>query len=115
MRMRIPGMYAFIIGILVAIMVTMVLWYTGWVKTESFLTDILIIVVTWVFISGLALLGAIILGMFLGHRILSFKGFTPFEKEMLLMRSDIKMISKRLDAIEEELEKIHFDLEHKEW
>lgn len=57
------------------------------------------------FILVLALLGAIFLGLFLGHRILSVGGFTPFEKSMLEMKEDIKKINGRLEKIEEKLNK----------
>ncbi len=55
------------------------------------------------FVIVLALLGAIFLGLFLGHRILSVGGFTPFEKSMLEMKEDIKKINGRLEKIEEKL------------
>jgi len=57
------------------------------------------------FIVVLALLGAIFLGLFLGHRILSVGGFTPFEKSMLEMKEDIKKIDERLEKIEKKLSK----------
>ncbi len=57
------------------------------------------------FVIVLALLGAIFLGLFLGHRILSVHGFTPFEKSMLEMKEDIKKIGERLEEIERKLSK----------
>jgi hypothetical protein len=57
------------------------------------------------FIIVMALLGAIFLGLFLGHRTLSVGGFTPFEKSMLEMKEDIKRIDERLEKIEEKLSK----------
>jgi len=57
------------------------------------------------FIIVLALLGAIFLGLFLGHRTLSVGGFTPFEKSMLEMKEDIKKVGERLEKIEEKLSK----------
>ncbi|MBA3044279.1 hypothetical protein FP804_03990 [archaeon] len=57
------------------------------------------------FIIVLALLGAIFLGLFLGHRTLSVGGFTPFEKSMLEMKEDIKKIGERLEEIERKLSK----------
>ena len=103
-------MYVFIIGLLVAIMALLVLWFMGIIDTGSILADILIIFVQWVFITGLALLGAIVLGMFVGHRIFSLRGFTPFEKGMLVMRSDVRSIETRLDAIEQQLKEIREEI-----
>ena len=57
------------------------------------------------FIIVLALLGAIFLGLFLGHRTLSVGSFTPFEKSMLEMKEDIKKIGERLEEIERKLSK----------
>ncbi len=57
------------------------------------------------FIIVLALLGAIFIGLFLGHRTLSIGGFTPFEKSMLEMKEDIKKVGERLEKIEEKLSK----------
>ena len=57
------------------------------------------------FIIVLALLGAIFLGLFLGHRTLSVGGFTPFEKSMLEMKEDIKKVGERLQEIERKLSK----------
>ena len=57
------------------------------------------------FVIVLALLGAIFIGLFLGHRTLSVGGFTPFEKSMLEMKEDIKKVGERLEKIEEKLSK----------
>lgn len=57
------------------------------------------------FVIVLALLGAIFLGLFLGHRTLSVGGFTPFEKSMLEMKEDIRKVGERLEKIEEKLNK----------
>ncbi|UCE37177.1 MAG: hypothetical protein JSW00_17135 [Thermoplasmata archaeon] len=56
-------------------------------------------IVTWVALILMALIGAIFIGMFLSHRILSIGGFTPFEEEMLKMREEIKSINTKLDSL----------------
>lgn len=56
-------------------------------------------IVTWIALILMALIGAIFFGMFLSHRILSIRGFTPFEEEMLKMREDIKSINTKLDSL----------------
>ncbi|HID73974.1 MAG TPA: hypothetical protein EYP43_02860 [Thermoplasmata archaeon] len=110
---KIPIIYLFMVGVLLSIMAVLILWFVGVIKTESIITDILIILVQWVFITGLALLGAILLGMFLGHRFLSIRGFTPFEKEMLEMHSNIKAMNARLDSIQSDIEAIRKALEER--
>ena len=54
-----------------------------------------------VFISVLSIIGAVFLGMFISHKIMSISGFTPFEEEMLLMREDIKEIKIKLEEKKE--------------
>jgi predicted membrane protein len=56
-------------------------------------------ILTWIALILMALIGAIFIGMFLSHRILSIAGFTPFEEEMLKMREEIKAIHKKLDSL----------------
>ena len=52
-----------------------------------------------VVISVLAIVGAVFVGMFVSHRILSTQGFTPFEQEMLRMRQEIRELSERIEQI----------------
>ncbi|MDI6855450.1 MAG: hypothetical protein QMD21_01520 [Candidatus Thermoplasmatota archaeon] len=54
----------------------------------------------WIAILILAIIGAVFLGMYLSHRILLTKDFTPFEKAMLEMKEDIAEINRKLDSIE---------------
>ena len=61
----------------------------------SFLVFILALMV----VSVLSIIGAVFVGMFVSHRILSTKGFTPFEQEMLRMRQDVRELSERLGEI----------------
>ena len=56
-------------------------------------------IVGWIALILLALIGAIFIGMFLSHRILSIGGFTPFEEEMLKMRKDIEDINEKLNEL----------------
>jgi hypothetical protein len=47
----------------------------------------------------LSIIGAVFVGMFVSHRILSTKGFTPFEQEMLRMRQELRDLTERLGEI----------------
>ncbi len=55
------------------------------------------------FVIVLALIGAIFVGMYISHRILTVRGFTPFEKAMLEMKEDINKIKQKLENIEKKL------------
>jgi len=52
-----------------------------------------------VVISVLAIVGAVFVGMFVSHRILSTQGFTPFEQEMLRMRQEVRELNERVSEI----------------
>lgn len=56
-------------------------------------------VIALVVISVLAIVGAVFVGMFVSHRILSTQGFTPFEREMLEMRQDVRRLAERVDEL----------------
>jgi uncharacterized membrane protein (DUF106 family) len=69
------------------------------IPVQNAIADPLAFVIALIFTTLIALVGAIFIGVFLSHRILNPTGFTPFEEEMLRMRSDIQEIRKDLDAI----------------
>jgi hypothetical protein len=60
------------------------------------IADPLALVVALIFTTLLALVGAIFIGVFLSHRLLSPTGFTPFEEEMLRMRADLREVKRDL-------------------
>ena len=64
------------------------------VPIETVLGDPLAIVIAIIFTTVVALVGAIFIGVYLSHRILSPTGFTPFEEEMLRMRSDVQQLKR---------------------
>jgi hypothetical protein len=63
---------------------------------QSAIADPLAFVIALVFTTLLALVGAIFIGVYLSHRLLSPTGFTPFEEEMLRMRSDLREVKRDL-------------------
>jgi hypothetical protein len=50
-------------------------------------------------VSILSIIGAVFVGMVVSHRILSVKGFTPFEQEMLRMRQEVRELNERVVEI----------------
>ncbi|HTT45240.1 MAG TPA: hypothetical protein VMH38_04405 [Thermoplasmata archaeon] len=56
--------------------------------------DPLAFVIALVFTTLVALVGAIFIGVYLSHRLLNPTGFTPFEEEMLRMRSDVQTMKR---------------------
>jgi len=64
------------------------------VPVQNVVGDPLTIVVALIFTTVVALVGAIFIGVYLSHRILSPTGFTPFEEEMLRMRADVQQVKR---------------------
>lgn len=86
-----------VVAVLVIVELSIV---TGVLTVNNLLGFFILFVYALVAISVLAIVGAIFVGMWVSHRILSTQGFTPFEQEMLRMRQDLKEIAKRLEAID---------------
>jgi hypothetical protein len=57
----------------------------------------------WVFIIVVAIVGALLLGMFISHRLLTHGGFTPFEEEMMRMRKEVQQSLKHSEKMREEV------------
>ena len=55
-------------------------------------------------VSLAAVLGGVLLGMFIATRTLSTQGFTPFEVSMLRLRDDIHNLNKEIKSIKEYIE-----------
>ena len=86
-------LWLLIIGVLVAIEIGVV---TGRLDPIG---SFLIFLIGLMVVSVLSIIGAVFVGMFVSHRILSTKGFTPFEQGMLLMRQEVRELSDRLGEI----------------
>ncbi len=66
---------------------------------ESVLSDPLVFVLALVFTTVVALVGAIFIGIYISARILSPSGFTPFEEEMLRMRTDLRDVKAAVEEM----------------
>ena len=69
----------------------------GWISFDNIVANFFIFVFSLVTIFILAVIGAIFVGMFITHRVLSTQSFTPFEEEMLKMRRDITEVKMLLE------------------
>ena len=70
---------------------------------QSVLADPVGLFSTLLFVTILALIGAIFLGIYISHRILSPLGFSPFEEEMLHMRGDLLELRRTVETIRDRL------------
>ena len=65
---------------------------------QSAVGNLLSFIFALVFTTILALIGAIFIGIYISQRLRS-TGFTPFEEEMLRMRSEVSEMRRQLDAL----------------
>ena len=63
------------------------------------LTNFYFVILAFAVIGILAIIGAVFLGIFVTTRILSSREFTPFEKEMLAMREDVKALTAKVEEL----------------
>lgn len=66
---------------------------------ESAINDPLALVLALVFTTIVALVGAMFIGIYISARILSPSGFTPFEEEMLRMRTDLQDVKVAVEEL----------------
>ena len=101
-----PLAYQATVGIVVAFLLYLILFLTGYIQFDvsSLLTFYAFSVYT---VSLAAVLGGVLLGMFIATRTLSTQGFTPFEVSMLRLRDDIISLQKEVKIIIKYLEKEH--------
>lgn len=52
-----------------------------------------------IFVTIVALVGAIFIGIYVSQRLLSPRGFSPFEEEMLKMRADVTELRRQLQEV----------------
>jgi uncharacterized membrane protein YciS (DUF1049 family) len=93
-----------IVGLLGAIEIAIVV---GAVNPYDVVTFFFIMVSGLIVISVLAIIGATFLGIYISHRILSTRDFTPFEQEMLRMSEEVKRLSGTVEEIAKAVERPH--------
>ena len=93
-----PFAYQATIGLVVAFLLYLLLFQIGLISFDA--SDLLMFYSFSVFtVSLAAVLGGILLGMFIATRSLSYQGFTPFEISMLKLRDDIHKLQKEVNSI----------------
>ena len=99
-----PLAYQATVGIVLAFLLYLILFLAGYIQFDvsSLLTFYAFSVYT---VSLAAVMGGILLGMFIATRTLSTQGFTPFEVSMLRLKDDINSLQKEVKIITKHLEK----------
>ena len=95
LHIQIPRLYIFVILIAVVFTVvnlailsygsSVILWISG--------------IYAWVGVILLALIGSLLIGMYISYRVLALRSFTPFEKEMMEMRVEVSELKRTAEEI----------------
>lgn len=78
--------------------------FTGALNPTDLITSFFTFVFALAVIVVLAIIGAVFVGIFVSHRILSSQTFTPFEVEMLKMRDEVKQVLQKVAELEKRFE-----------
>jgi len=87
-----------VVGVLLIIEIAQITHFFT-LPIQSALANPLVFISALVFTTVLALVGAIFIGIYISHRILSAGGFTPFEEEMLKMRSEVRELARTVRSL----------------
>ena len=108
-----PFAYQATVGLVLAFLLYLVLFQMGWISFDA--SDLLMFYSFSVYtVSLAAVMGGILLGMFIATRSLSNQGFTPFEISMLKLRDDIHKLQKEVNSIAKSLKNDEKDKENGE-
>jgi len=92
-----PKTYLFSLLLIATILLFLALGYVSIIESQEVFWVMNAFITGWSFTIVFAIVGGVLFGMLLGYRILSVSQFTPFEKSMLEMRSEIKSIKEKFD------------------
>ena len=107
-----PFVYQATIGLVLAFLIYLMLFNFGIIDFD--VSDLLIFYSFSVYtVSLAAVLGGILMGMFIATRALSNQGFTPFEVSMLKLRDDVHNLQKEIKTISKSLENSQNDEENR--
>ena len=110
---KVPIAYQATVALVLAFLLYLVLFQMGWIIFDA--SDLLMFYSFSVYtVSLAAVLGGILLGMFIATRSLSNQGFTPFEISMLKLRDDIHKLQKEVNSIAVSLKNDEKDKENGE-
>ena len=110
---KVPIAYQATVALVLAFLLYLVLFQMGWIIFDA--SDLLMFYSFSVYtVSLAAVLGGILLGMFIATRSLSNQGFTPFEISMLKLRDDIHKLQKEVNSVVKSLKSDEKDKENGE-
>ncbi len=98
-KVRLPRLYVFIIimAILFSALNILILFYGQnlFIYFQA--------IWSWAGVLLFSMIGAMVIGMFLAYRLLAYREFTPFEKDMMEMRVEVDECMKMIEAIHDHI------------
>lgn len=82
-----------------SLIVVLILEIAGVITIEDAIANALLFLLALIIIAILAGVGGMFVGIFFTNRMISGQDFTPFEREMLAMRQDIKEIREKIGTL----------------
>ncbi len=99
-KVRLPRLYVFIIimAILFSALNILILFYGQnlFIYFQA--------IWSWAGVLLFSMIGAMVIGMFLAYRLLAYREFTPFEKDMMEMRVEVGEFKEMLASVIERLD-----------
>jgi len=96
-----PKTYLLAIVVVMVFVLFLGLSYANIIEEQDLFWVMQEFIFRWSFTIVFAIIGGILVGMILAYRILSVNQFTPFEKSMLEMRSEIKSMKDKFDRYDD--------------
>ena len=100
MKTRLPGSLITTILVVLGTGLFVALAWLNIIPLESLFLNLLNIILSVVAVALLAAIGGIFLGMFLAHRMLATREFSPVERAMMEASHDIKALTARVEKLE---------------
>jgi len=99
---RIPRLYTFVIliAVLFSVVNIIVLYYGKNAIIAIQAID------AWVGVILLALIGSMLIGMYIAYRLIALRAFTPFEREMMEMRVEVAEIRRSIEGVQARLDSV---------
>lgn len=73
------------------------------IPIQNAFANVVSFVVALIFTTIVAIVGAIFIGISISQRLLSPRGFSPFEEEMLKMRADVQTLREQMERMRSQM------------
>ncbi len=69
------------------------------ITLEDLIANPILFLIAFAIVAVLSAVGAMFIGVFVTHRIFASGNFTPFEREMLSMRQEVRAVKEKLEEL----------------